>query len=167
MCITCQSRTELPGKHLIPCCLWPSYSNSILKEFNWIVVGKTTTGINCCAKLHQKRWDCSRVCEFKYKLRQMSLMAKWLNQASQWHEMYCHDLEVMSSNPVWIELGMHITSVLSHTWTKSKLSYSGMTTIIQMYIYFLLHSIYRPTLFIVWSCLRQLRAEHSVHVYMT
>ena len=26
-------------------------------------------------------------------------MAKWLEQASQWHEMYCHDLEVMSSNP--------------------------------------------------------------------
>ena len=28
-----------------------------------------------------------------------SLMAKWLEQASQRHEMYCHDLEVMSSNP--------------------------------------------------------------------
>ena len=26
-----------------------------------------------------------------------SLTAKWLDQASQWHEMYCHDLEVMSS----------------------------------------------------------------------
>ena len=26
-------------------------------------------------------------------------MAKWLEQASQSHEMYCHDLEVMSSNP--------------------------------------------------------------------
>ena len=22
-----------------------------------------------------------------------SLMAQWLEQASQWHEMYCHDLE--------------------------------------------------------------------------
>ena len=34
-------------------------------------------------------------------------MAKWLEQESQWHEMYCHDLEVMSSNPIQIELGTH------------------------------------------------------------
>ena len=32
-------------------------------------------------------------------------MAKWLEQASQWHEMYCHDLGVMSSNPGRVELG--------------------------------------------------------------
>ena len=38
-------------------------------------------------------------------------MAKWLEQASQWHEMYCHDLEVMSSNPSQVELGVRITSV--------------------------------------------------------
>ena len=31
-------------------------------------------------------------------------MAEWLEQASQWHEMYCHDLEVMSSNPGRVEL---------------------------------------------------------------
>ena len=24
-------------------------------------------------------------------------MAKWLEQASRWHEMYCHDLEVESN----------------------------------------------------------------------
>ena len=24
-------------------------------------------------------------------------MAEWLEQAFQWHEMYCHDLEVTSS----------------------------------------------------------------------
>ena len=45
-------------------------------------------------------------------------MAKWLEQASQWHEMYCHDLEVMSSNPGLVELGVHSTSVLSRTLTK-------------------------------------------------
>ena len=28
-----------------------------------------------------------------------SLMAKWLEQASQLHGIYCHNLEVMSSNP--------------------------------------------------------------------
>ena len=46
-------------------------------------------------------------------------MAKWLEQASQWHEMYyyvdssilnnemyCHDLEVMSSNPIQGEPGV-------------------------------------------------------------
>ena len=40
-------------------------------------------------------------------------MAEWLAQASQWHEMYCHDLDVMSSNPSRVELGVHSTSVLS------------------------------------------------------
>ena len=50
-----------------------------------------------------------------------SLMAKWLEQVSQWHEMYCHDLEVMNSNPSGVELGVRSTSVLSHTWTKNKL----------------------------------------------
>ena len=33
-----------------------------------------------------------------------SLMADWLEQASQWQEMYCHDLEVMSSNLGQVEL---------------------------------------------------------------
>ena len=48
-------------------------------------------------------------------------MAEWLEQASQWHEMYCHDLEVMSVNPSrgQVELGVHSTSVLSRTWTKN------------------------------------------------
>ena len=35
-----------------------------------------------------------------------SLMAKSLKQASQWHEMYCQDLEIMSLNPSWVELGV-------------------------------------------------------------
>ena len=38
-------------------------------------------------------------------------MAKWLEQASQWHEVYCHDLEVMGSNPSLVELDVHGTSV--------------------------------------------------------
>ena len=42
-------------------------------------------------------------------------MAKWLEQASQCHEMYCHDLEVMSLNTGQVELGVHSTSVLSCT----------------------------------------------------
>ena len=42
-------------------------------------------------------------------------MAEWLEQPSQCHEMYCHNLEVMSSNSGWVELGMLGTSVLSHT----------------------------------------------------
>ena len=44
-------------------------------------------------------------------------MAEWLVQASQRHEMYCHDLEVMSSNPGLVELGVCGTSVLSCTGT--------------------------------------------------
>ena len=45
-------------------------------------------------------------------------MVKWLEQASQWLEMYCHDLDAMSSNPAQAELGVRSTSVLSRTWTK-------------------------------------------------
>ena len=48
-----------------------------------------------------------------------SLMAKWLEQTSQWHEKYCHNLEVMSSNPGQVKLGVRSTSVLSCTWTKN------------------------------------------------
>ena len=50
-----------------------------------------------------------------------SLMAKWLEQLSQWHEMYCHGLEIMSSNPGRVKLGVQSTSVLSSTWSKNKL----------------------------------------------
>ena len=42
-----------------------------------------------------------------------------LKQTSQWHEMYYRDLEVMSSNPGMVELGVHNTCVLSHTWSKN------------------------------------------------
>ena len=42
-------------------------------------------------------------------------MAKWLEQAHQLYEMYCHDLEVMSSKACRVELGVHSTSVLSRT----------------------------------------------------
>ena len=45
-------------------------------------------------------------------------MAEWLEQPSQWHEVYCHDLEAMSSNPGWVELGVRSTSVLSRTRIK-------------------------------------------------
>ena len=43
-------------------------------------------------------------------------MAEWLEQTSQWYEIYCHDLEVMSSHPGWVELGVRRTSVLSRSW---------------------------------------------------
>ena len=33
-----------------------------------------------------------------------SQMAEWLEQASQLHEMSCHDPEVMCLNPDWVEL---------------------------------------------------------------
>ena len=44
-----------------------------------------------------------------------SLMAEWLEQTSQWHEMYCHDLDVMSSDPSWVERRTRISSALSRT----------------------------------------------------
>ena len=50
------------------------------------------------------------------------LLLTCVMQASQWHEMYCHDLEAMSSNPSWVELAVRSTSVLSRTWTKNIIS---------------------------------------------
>ena len=37
-------------------------------------------------------------------------MAEWLEQASHWHEIYCHDLEVISLSPSWVELYVLSTS---------------------------------------------------------
>ena len=34
------------------------------------------------------------------------MMAEWLKQVCQRYEMYYHDLEVMSSNPGQVELGV-------------------------------------------------------------
>ena len=34
-------------------------------------------------------------------------MAEWSEQVSQLHEMYCHDLKVISSNSSRVELGVH------------------------------------------------------------
>ena len=59
-----------------------------------------------------------KTCVYTYRPRR-SLMAEWLEQASQWHEMYCHDLEVASWNPSQVELGVHSASVLSSTWIKN------------------------------------------------
>ena len=42
--------------------------------------------------------------------KQKLLMAEWLEKVSQQHEIYSHDLEVMSSNPNQVELRMHSTS---------------------------------------------------------
>ena len=38
-------------------------------------------------------------------------MVQWLERASQIHEMYCHNQEVMDLNPVRVELGVFSTSV--------------------------------------------------------
>ena len=54
--------------------------------------------------------------------RQKFLMAEWLEQAPQWHEVYCHDIAVMTSNAGQVELGVHSASVLRRTWTKNILS---------------------------------------------
>ena len=39
-----------------------------------------------------------RVTELGPALYVKSLIAEWLEKASQWHEVYCHDLGVVSSN---------------------------------------------------------------------
>ena len=62
-----------------------------------------------------------------------SLMAEWLEQASQWHEMCCHDSEVMSLNPGGVELGLLSTSVLSRTWTINILTLSPLRIPLKAY----------------------------------
>ena len=57
--------------------------------------------------LNQVNCTCSPACHL--------VVAKRLEQASQWHDMYCHDLEVMSSNPSQVKLGVRSTSVISRT----------------------------------------------------
>ena len=47
------------------------------------------------------------------------LMAEWLEQASELHEIYCDDLKVMSSNPSRGELGVYSIFILSCTWTEN------------------------------------------------
>ena len=58
---------------------------------------------------------------FNTLILRKSLIAEWLEQVSKWHEMCCHDLEVMSFELRWVELGVRSTSVLSHTWTTKSL----------------------------------------------
>ena len=38
-------------------------------------------------------------------------MAEWLEQTSQWNEMYCHDKKIMSSNPAQVKLVVRSTSI--------------------------------------------------------
>ena len=54
------------------------------------------------------------------------LIAEWLEQASQLYKMYCYDLEVMTLNPGWVELGMH-SSVQSRTLIKNIIILSKLT----------------------------------------
>ena len=49
-----------------------------------------------------------------------SRMAEWLEQESQWHEMYCHDLGLMSSNPGVVELGLRSTSICPRLYLNHK-----------------------------------------------
>ena len=46
---------------------------------------------------------------------QIHVLLMVLSKASQSHEVYCHDLEVVSSNPSRVELGVYSTSVPSCT----------------------------------------------------
>ena len=58
---------------------------------------------------------CCKVCHLvqcvTHVHKKKSLMAELLEQVSQWHKMYCHDLEGMGSKPGQVELGVRSTSV--------------------------------------------------------
>ena len=64
---------------------------------------------------------------------QKSLTARWLEQASQWHEMYCHDLEIMSSNSSRVELGVLGTSVLiNKSYLNKNIKYRLLTLLLTL-----------------------------------
>ena len=52
---------------------------------------------------------------FKMDVDKVHAVLEMGQSVSQSHGMYCHDLEVMSSNPDRVELGVRRTSVLSRT----------------------------------------------------
>ena len=52
---------------------------------------------------------------YDYRVLKSGVKASRNSLLSQRHEMYCHDLEVMSSNPGRVELGVLSASVLSCT----------------------------------------------------
>ena len=88
-------------------------------------------------------------------LSRKSLMTKWLEQASQWHEMYCHDLEVVSSDPIWIELGVRSTSIQSRAWSKNIYIYDKINQYCNTYI--LTHLL---------TCMQLLMFHHTItHIY--
>ena len=104
----------------------------VVNKWRQITVGRQITvkhGVNwskkenCqeifCRSSKALSWCICLLCQFKCMNVLKALMVDWLEQASQIHEMYCHCLEVMNSNPGWVELGMCNASALSHTWTKN------------------------------------------------
>ena len=55
------------------------------------VLGFELMGVMCKSLVIQYVWELP--------------MAEWLEQASWWHEMYCHNLEAMILNPSWVKRG--------------------------------------------------------------
>ena len=86
----------------------------------WYFCLKTYLNQKYQLPVHQSIWEpvhlksphTSKMMRQCISVEQKSLMVKGLEQASQWHEMYCHDLEVVNSNPIQIQLGAHSTSAL-------------------------------------------------------
>ena len=102
-----------------------------------------------CEPVHLKSPQTSKVIWQYISLR--SLIALWLQQASQWHEMYCHDLEVMSLNPDRVKLGVRSTSVPIHTRTKDvKVSRK--------------HLSYQKNVKWAWTLLYSMQAQSSVAI---
>ena len=65
--------------------------------------------------------------------REKSLMAYWLEKASQWHEVYCHDLEVFSSNPDWDKLGSNLGCVVLLFQVVLELNINSWTLLIHLH----------------------------------
>ena len=89
--------------------------------------------------VHAKSPQTSNIITWQYMSFLKSVMAKWLKQESQWHEVYCHDQGVMSSNSGRVELGVLGISVLSRTWTKHKQWQNGCQNTWSKYLSYISH----------------------------
>ena len=93
-----------------------SMSKSVCNKFSTLRVNSSSLELFCLLAHTPRPLTEASTSRWLAKL----LMAEWFEQACQWHEVYCHDLEVMSSNPSLVKLWVRSTSVLSLTWTKNK-----------------------------------------------
>ena len=100
---------------LTPCALWWTLCHLLFQNIFHLAIHVAWESL----RFEDDLLLCNWAIKFITGISHYQWFRKGNIRTSQWHEVYCHDLEVMSSNPGWVELGVLGTSVLSRTWTKN------------------------------------------------